>query len=526
MTNHLTDRLRANLRTAAVPATEEDIAGLLARGFLNTVESFEQLLAQINSNEVPDYLNRSGPLPIDRSSNNAYISPSTDEQTITGIARRIHRREVSPLEVTEQALTRIAEHDPRLNAFQLVLDDQARADARQAEAELAAGSYRGPLHGVPVAVKDLFDLAGTPTTAGSRVRADAIASEDATLVQRLRAAGAVIVGKTRMPEFAYSPGSNNSHYGPTPNPHNPAFDSGGSSSGSAVAVADNMVYAALGSDTGGSIRIPAALCGIVGLKPTFGRLSLAGAVSLSWSLDHAGPLTRTVADAAILMTALDGPDPRDRRVPLHMPPSLPANLSAGVQGLRIGVLSDDGDNFVGISDEARTAWQQGTARLEAQGATLIPIALPEIATLRIVNGSLLMMEAASYHLETLRTRLPELGDFLRQRILAAFFYDMPNHFIRGQQVRAALRRRCEAIFDQIDILSTPSQPGIAPALGVPASTAFTGPFNCLGWPAISLPAGTGTQGLPLALQLVARPWDEATLLTASYAYEQESLKPA
>ncbi|NJM09041.1 amidase, partial [Candidatus Gracilibacteria bacterium] len=174
------------------------------------------------------------------------------------------------------------------------------------------------------------------------------------------------------------------------------------------------------------------------------------------------------------------------------------------------------------SDEALAAWHGAMTQLEAQGAILIPLALPEIATLRIVNGSLLMMEAASYHLTTLRTRLPELGDFLRQRILAAFFFDTPHHFIRGQQMRAALRRRCEAIFDSIDLLSTPSQPTVAPALGVPASTAFTGPFNCLGWPAISLPAGTGAHGLPLAIQLVAKSWDEATLLTAAYTYEHVS----
>jgi aspartyl-tRNA(Asn)/glutamyl-tRNA(Gln) amidotransferase subunit A len=520
MTNHLIDRLRANLRAAAIPATGEDIDGLLARGFLGTVAAFEQMLAEVDPSELPDYLDRSAPQSAGSTADHVYVPTSDDEHSIAGVSRRIHRRELSPVELTEQALARIAARDKHLNAFQLVLADQALMAARNAEAELLGGTYRGPLHGVPVAVKDLFDMVGTPTTAGSKVRADVLAARDATLVARLRAAGAVIVGKTRLPEFAYSPGSNNPHYGPTPNPHNPAFDSGGSSSGSAAAVADGMAYAALGSDTGGSIRIPAALCGIVGLKPTFGHLSLAGAVSLSWSLDHAGPLTRNVADAALLMAALGGADPRDRRVPLAVPAALPANLATSVRGLRIGVLSDDGAGLADVSDEVLEAWHSGVARLEAQGAQLVPIALPEIATLRIVNGSLLMMEAASYHLETLRTRLPELGNFLRQRILAAFFFDMPVHYIRGQQLRAALRRRCERIFATIDLLCTPSQPAIAPTLGVPASTAFTGPFNCLGWPAISLPAGHGSHSLPLALQLVAKPWDEATLLTASYAYEQ------
>ena len=543
MTDMIT-RLRTNLRAAGIPATESDFAGIIEKGFLSRVADVERMIASLPSDNLPDYLDAGSlPIPVEtprwgvssqtktphrgvssqtktphRGVSTQTQTPRQGVSTIADIADQIRAGAVSPVELVKHALARIAECSPQLNAFQLVLIEQARADARAAEVAIAAGAYLGPLHGVPVAVKDLLDLAGTPTTAGSKILAANIASQDATGVARLRQAGAVIVGKTRMSEFAYSPGSNNAHYGPTSNPHNTEYDSGGSSSGSAVAVADGMVFAALGSDTGGSIRIPAAQCGIVGLKPTHGRVSLAGAVTLSWSLDHLGPLTRSVADAAIMLEVIAGPDPRDGRTLRSAPAFRADGLDGSARGLRVGLLGDDGTGKPLADAETLAAMRRGAESLRDAGADLVELDIPEIAMLQVINPVILAIEAAAFHTPNLRTRLDDYGEFMRQRILAAFVYG-PATFVAVQQARTALRRRMAAIFEQIDILALPSVPYLAPPLGVPTPTTFTGPFNCLGWPAISIPAGKSADGLPLALQLVARPWEEPALLRAAFAAE-------
>lgn len=513
------DQLRGNLCAAGIQAAEADIQGIVEKGFLSRLADIERVIAQGPIDVVPDYLadwsaaadEPAPPNPMDAAIQR-HASP------IATIASQLRARQISPVELTEQTLARIAERDPELNAFQLVLGERARAAAQRAEQELAAGEYRGPLHGVPVAVKDLLAISGTPTTAGSKILAENITYFDAAAVERLEAAGAVIVGKTRLSEFAYSPGSNNAHYGPTRNPRHPERDTGGSSSGSAAAVGAELVYAAIGSDTGGSIRIPAALCGVVGLKPTFGRISLHGVLPLAWSLDHLGPLTRSVADAALVLDALAGHDARDPRTRQSVRPPTPADLDAGVRGLRIGVLGDDGSGGRLGSDAAIAAWRQGLAALEQAGAELVHIDLPELEPLRLLNSAILAMEASAYHHPNLRARLGDYGEFPRQRLLAAFAYD-PRAFVRAQQARAALRRRCDTIFERIDLLSTPAQPDVAPPLGSLGSLAFTAPFNILGWPAISVPAGMGAESLPFGLQLVGKPWDEATVLRAARVVE-------
>jgi Asp-tRNA(Asn)/Glu-tRNA(Gln) amidotransferase A subunit family amidase len=422
--------------------------------------------------------------------------------------------------LTEQALARIDQQDGELNAFQLVLADRARAAAHQAADEMRQGHYRGPLHGIPVAIKDLLDLAGTPTTAGSKIRAGQVVQENSAAVEKLEAAGAIIIGKTRMSEFAYAPSSFNPHYGPTHNPAAPNRDTGGSSSGSAAAVAANLVFAALGSDTGGSIRIPAAHCGLVGLKPTFGRLSLHGAVNLAWSLDHLGPLTRTVADAALVVAALAGGDARDART-RDVPPIPVMNILSqepDVRGLRIGVLRDNGSHAALAPEDVLAAWRSGLRGLEQAGAQLVELDLPVMHSMWALGGALLAQEASAYHLSNLRTRLNDFGEFMRLRILAAFAYP-PGGFVRGQQVRSVLRQRANAIFDQVDLLSTPTMPAGAPPLGVASPTTFTLPFNLVGWPALTVPCGVTNEGLPLGLQLIGRPWDEATVLRAGLALE-------
>lgn len=528
----LLTRLRDNLRAAAIPATDADIEGIIEKGFLSRLLAFEQLVEQTPSDSVPDYLVSWGAAdPPDAASDaparpsHVVTSPARDT-TIEHVAAALRQRQVSPVELVEQALARIARRDAALNVFQLLRAEQARAAARRAEAEIVAGQYRGPLHGIPVAVKDLMAMAGTPTTAGSKILADNVTTFDASAVVRLEAAGAIIIGKTRMSEFAYSPGSNNGHYGPTRNPWNLSCDSGGSSSGSAVAVADGMVYAALGSDTGGSIRIPATHCGVIGLKPTFGRISLHGVFPLSWSLDHLGPLTRSVADAALLLGLLAGYDPLDPRTRRGVPaPDGGPALDSGVAGLRIGVLRDDGSGAPLASAEVLAAWRAGLKALEQQGAHLVEVDVPDLEVLRLLNGAILAMEATALHQANLRTRLDEFGTFMRQRILAGFAYG-PGTFARAQQTRALARQRCDALFTRIDLLSTPPQPAAAPLLDVPSPTVFTGPFNCLGWPAITVPTGLSATGVPLAIQLVGKPWDEARLLRAAYAVEQALPLPA
>ena len=528
----LVARLRANLALADIPATDADLEGIVAGGFLRTIPAFERAVSSIDTSTIPDYLHAWG----EHDSDHAFPEPATLETrpssaasagiesprgpTLLDVASLIRTRAVSPVEVTRQSLATIERQDPLLNAFQLVLAEQALQAARQAEAEILGGNYRGPLHGVPVAVKDLLAMDGTITTAGSRILPGHVRDFDATAVERLRVAGAVIVGKTRMSEYAYSPGSNNAHFGSTSNPWNLQRDSGGSSSGSAAAVAAGLVYAALGSDTGGSIRIPAAFCGIVGLKPTFGRVSLHGAVPLSWSLDHLGPLTRGVDDAATLLGVLAGADSRDvrtRRISAvdWMPRPEQAN---GLRGLRIGVLRDDGGATPLASEEILIAWRSGLDALTAMGVELVECDVPELQILRLVGSAIIALEASTFHLPALRTRLKEYGEFPRRRLLAAFAYDS-RALLQAQQLRGVLRARCHTAIEGIDVLSLPAMPIVAPALGIPAPTTLTLPFNVLGWPAISVPLGKSADGLPVGMQLVGRPWDEAGVLRVARSVE-------
>lgn len=537
--DRIVGRLQQQLRSADISATEADIESLVAQGFVQRVATFEEIIERYSVDTLPDYLHEwarssqteeltvyserlpeATEVPADDSSLRG-VTPSGE--SLIDVAQALQAGQVSPVELAERALQMIAEHDPRLGAFQLVLDEHARAAARQAEREQRTGTYRGPLHGVPVAIKDLLAMRGTPTTAGSKILADWIPDFDAAMVERLQAAGATIVGKTRMSELAYWPGSANHHYGPTRNPRNLDHDTGGSSSGSAAAVAAGLVYGALGTDTGGSIRIPAALCGIVGLKPTLGLLSLYGAVPLSWSLDHIGPLTLTVADAAVMMDALVGYDPRDNRT--RDMPMLAygdtvrrADLGTVMRARRVGVVRDDGSRGSLATPAALAAWQAGLAALEAHGAMLIELDLPELDLLRLVNATLLVLEAAAYHQRMLRERLDDFGPIPRSRLLAAYAYS-PVAFVQAQQVRASLRHKLAAIFEQVDLLSTPAMPGPAPRLGKAASVTFTAPFNALGWPAITVPVGMTEAGLPLGLQLVGRPWDDIGVLLGARVVE-------
>ena len=524
----LADGLRANLRSAGIPAPEEDIERVIAEGCLDRALAFRQVLSSLGEDSLPDHLSGWSPDPARSGEGriagvNRRTSPSLGgavagwPSTITELAPLVRARAVSPVELTEQSLARIEAADGEANAFQQVLSRRALRAARRAEDELTRGEWRGPLHGIPVAVKDLLAMKDTVTTAGSKIFAGRVTGRDAAAVERLRAAGAVIVGKTRLSEFAYWPGSTNPHYGPTPNPHDPTRDAGGSSSGSAAAVARGMVYAALGSDTGGSIRIPAALCGVVGLKPTFGRVSLHGCVSLAWSLDHLGPLARSVEDAALVLAAISGYDARDARTRPSRPFTAPGGLAGGVRGLRVGVPREL--HIQAPLDEAvARSWARANGSLEEAGATLVEIDLDDIHMLRQVAVVTLGVEAASYHAPWLRAHYDDYGEFCRGRLLGAFTFTAED-FLGAQRLRHRIREHWNAVCRRVDLLSLPCQPEVAPLLDMPASTDLTNLFNALGWPGISIPRGSGQGGLPLAVQLVAKPWDEVTLLRAARVIE-------
>lgn len=512
------DRLRRNLQSNGIPAGDDEIQTIEEKGFLQTPLLFAKLLQNQPIDSVPDYLGAWQP-PAEPVAQPA--PPTAPAPDILATAAQLRRGETSAVALTEAALAAIDEADGELNAFQVVAGERARQAAQQADRALQQGDDRGPLHGIPVAIKDLLHWAGTITTAGSSIRASEVVQENAAAVDKLEAAGAIIIGKTRMSEFAYAPASINPHYGQTRNPHNLAHDTGGSSSGSGAAVAAGQVFAALGSDTGGSIRIPAAHCGLAGLKPTFGRISLHGAINLAWSLDHVGPLTRTVADSALVLAALEGVDPRDARTRVTPPLPIGALLNgpADLRGVRVGVLREDGSGEALASPDAMAAWQAGLDRLAAAGATLVEIDLPDFRTMWVLGGALLAQEALAYHLPNLQTRLHEFGSFMRPRILAALAYEA-GAFVRGQQLRGVLRRRANEIFQVVDLITTPSMPAPAPLLGIPSPTTLTMPFNLLGWPALSVPVGQTETGLPLGLQLSGRPWDDATVLRAGLALEQ------
>ncbi|MDX2169286.1 MAG: amidase [Deltaproteobacteria bacterium] len=447
---------------------------------------------------------------------------------VTEAGERIAAGTLSPVELTEAVLARIARLNPALHAYLTVLPERARAAARRAADELAAGRRRGPLHGVPVAVKDLCDLRGTVTSCASTVRGEAPATRDAAVVTRLDAAGAVIVGKTHLTEFAlmgYHPSL------PRPrNPWNRDFDTGGSSSGSGVAVAAGMACAAIGTDTGGSIRIPSAWCGVTGLKPTFGRVSRAGVFPLGTTLDHVGPMARSVADAALMLDVLAGVDPADpttRRAPL---PSCAEASAGGVAGLRLGW--DDAYVAAGAPPYIAAAARAALDVLAAHGAQVVEVRLPPVDELLAAWPVLCGAEALAAHADAglFPARAAAYGNAFRtfleyaQELSAAEYARHHTHRIEWAGGFAA-------VFEQCDLFACPSTFMTAPPLDVldvngPFSPAiapfmrFTAPFNFSGSPTLSVPCGFSPDGLPYSLQLVGPHDGEPLLCRAGHAYQQ------
>ena len=442
----------------------------------------------------------------------------------------IRDKQVSPVEVVEAHLQRIEATEPTLNSFITLLPDHAMQAARRAESQIQAGNYRGPLHGIPVGLKDLFNTAGVRTTSGSRVLDNFIPTEDCTVAARFQQAGAILLGKLNMHQFAYGPTGENFDYGHMHNPWNPEMVTGGSSGGSGSAAAACQCTITMGSDTGGSVRIPSALCGIVGLKPTYGLVSRAGLTPLSWCLDHPGPMVRTVEDAALAMNVIAGYDPKDQATVTRELPDYTAALTGSVEGLRIGVVREYFE--APVESRVEAAVRAALAQLAELGATITEVSFPMFADSQAISGTILMSEAAAYHRDLLASDGDKLTPSVRLRLEAGLFVTAAD-YLKAQQGRARFNHEMSALFRNVDLLAGPTEPITAPPLlagevaigdrtvGTTAAlTQFTRPYNISGTPAISVPCGFTEEGMPIGLQLAGRPFDEPTVLRAAHAYEQ------
>lgn len=448
------------------------------------------------------------------------------ELTLTQAANKIQSKEISPVELTQALLDRIEFAEPKVSAFALVTADQALDQAKQAEKEITHGSYKGPLHGIPIGLKDLYEVAGIPNTASSKVRAKYMPKHDSAVTEKLREAGAVLMGKTHTHEFAYG--------ATTPTTRNPWDTSkvpGGSSGGSAVAVATGEVFLGMGTDTGGSIRIPSSVCGTVGLKPTYGRVSRRGITSLSWSLDHAGPLTRTVRDTAVVMNVIAGydrADPATVNVPV---PDYTKALTGKIQGLRIGVPRNYYTN--NVHPEVETAWREVIAKLVSMGAKEVEVDIPMAEAIIPTEWGLLVPEASAYHQQMLRDKGDLYTDEVRT-FLEAGELMLATDYIKALRVRTLIQDGFRKLFEMIDVLVAPTLTTYAlpydnPVIqwpdgseegGTISYVRFSAPGNVTGLPALSVPAGFSSDNLPIGVQILGRPFDESTVLNVGHAYEE------
>jgi aspartyl-tRNA(Asn)/glutamyl-tRNA(Gln) amidotransferase subunit A len=449
--------------------------------------------------------------------------------TVVRAAQAIRTREVSPLELTEAYLDRIARLNPEVNAYITVTAERARADARRATDELAAGKARGPLHGIPVALKDLYETAGIRTTGGAKIHADYVPAADCTVARRLHDAGTILLGKLNTHEYAYGVTTTNPHFGATRNPWNLEHIPAGSSGGSGAAIAAGLATATTGTDTGGSIRMPASVCGVVGLKPTYGRVSKAGVIPLSYLFDHTGPITRTVEDAALMLNVLAGYDPADAtsvRTPVD---DYTAEIGAGIRGLRIGV--PRAYFFAQLDDEVAAAVERALEELRRLGAEVRDIELDGVELGVGATFGLVLTEAQEIHAEALRTRSDDFGADVRA-ILTTPAPD-PQTLMIALRARDALTVSTRCALESVDLLVTPTTPIPAARIGeeivryggveesiLLAMIRCTAPFNATGLPALSIPCGFTRAGLPIGLQLVGRPFDERIVLRAGHAYER------
>jgi aspartyl-tRNA(Asn)/glutamyl-tRNA(Gln) amidotransferase subunit A len=446
--------------------------------------------------------------------------------TMREASHLLQNRKVSPVELTRAFLNRIEQLDATLQSYITVLSERAISEARHAEAEMLRGEYRGPLHGIPIALKDLYDTQGIRTTASSRVMANRVPTEDATATARLAAAGSILLGKLAMHEFALGGPDPTCGFPLARNPWNLDHIPGGSSSGSGTAVAAGLCMGSLGSCTGGSIRGPASYCSIVGLKATYGRVSRYGVVPLSWTLDHCGPMTWTVEDTAIMLQAIAGYDPKDPTSSRAPVPDYTTSLIEDVKGMTIGVprhffFADDPN----ISRETLAVVETALKTLQELGARVVEVKVPSLRYAGASQPVIMLSEAFAYHARKLRSKPEEFGDMVRARFRMGTLFTS-GEYVQAQRVRNVIKREFADVLQQVDLIASPTMSNPAPEFkNVDVMTtarvpSFTGPYNLTGMPAISVPCGFTPTGLPVGLQLAGKPFDEPTVLRAAYTFQQ------
>ena len=440
-------------------------------------------------------------------------------------AHRIAARELSPVDLVQALLERTQRLDPKLNAFIRVDAEAAMAAAKAAEAEAKSGRLRGPLHGVPVGIKDIIDVAGLPTTCHSKVMQDNVATADAVCVEKLRGAGAIVVGKLSTHEFAIGGPSFDLPWPPARNPWNTDHHPGGSSSGSGSGVAAGLFPMALGTDTGGSVRNPASACGIVGLKPTYGLVSRRGVFPLSFTLDHVGPMTRTVTDNALMLGVLAGHDPLDPGSAPSLPGHYAAALERGAKGLRVGFVRHFHETDMPAAPEVDAALTHVERTLQLEGAEVRTVHLPTLTEFGAVNRVILQSEAWSIHGPWLRERPGDYGQLARRRLMPGAFFGAGD-YVQAQRRRREMIAEVEAALREVDVLLCASSMDPPCRIDRPADVDRTyprqarTPFNVTGHPAIAMLAGLSVDGLPLSVQFVGRYFDEATVFQVARAWER------
>ena len=445
--------------------------------------------------------------------------------TLAEAACKIKSREISPVELTQESLDRIDELQPKLNAFITICPDQALSAARKAERDIAGGKYRGPLHGIPYAVKDIYASKGIRSTSGSRVFADHFPDHDSTAVRKLNSAGAIMVGKNNTNEFA-SGGDDSSFYGPVQNPWKLGYTPGGSSSGSAASVAAGMIFASMGSCTGGSVRVPGSNCSLVGLKPSYGLVSRYGIFPLSWSLDHPGLLTRTVEDCALLLQTVAGYDSKDPSSTRVSIPDYASALTNDIRGIRVGVPRELRE---GTSAEVDLLVEKALSVLRELGASVEEVSVPITDDYATTAGNVITWsEAGQIHTPYLQ-HLHEYSIGVREKVQVGLVIPS-NDYHKAQKMRRKVQEELTQMLNQVDVLVGPIQrtpPGTlqlsvatGAATGMATQRSFTRPFNLTGMPAVSVPCGFSPEGLPVGLQIAGRLFDDSTVLRVAHAYEQ------